>query len=231
MHRSRRLAPILLTLTLLITGCAGSAPAALGRVSAAPPIGQPPLSPLTTPTPVPTITPLPELSATPTLPIPTETPTPTPAPTIPPEILAGTVQPSTVIGKALVINQDTQLMHVYENGAEIRVIPVSTGEPPLYTPAFSGNVRYYIGSFVSFGSWADNAWYVFMGSAEILIHSLPYTVAADGTKIYEGAEHLGVRPASHGCIRLHPDDAEWLTAWDPGGVPIVITPLDLNREW
>lgn len=29
--------------------------------------------------------------------------------------------------------------------------------------------------------------------------------------------------------RLHPANAEWLAAWDPQGVPILITPLDL--EW
>lgn len=62
----------------------------------------------------------------------------------------------------------------------------------------------------------------------IYIHGAPYTLS-DGAKAYAGLESLGVRPSSHGCIRLHPADAEWLTAWDPRGVPILITPLDLTE--
>lgn len=122
------------------------------------------------------------------------------------------------------------MLRVYEDGVEIRTLPASTGQVPYYTPAFTGRVRYYVGTFYSFGLWADDAWYVFMASGEIFIHSLPYTKSGD-EKIYEGAEHLGVRPSSHGCVRLHPDDAAWLTAWGPGGAPIVITPPLLDKEW
>jgi lipoprotein-anchoring transpeptidase ErfK/SrfK len=32
-----------------------------------------------------------------------------------------------------------------------------------------------------------------------------------------------VTPVSHGCIRISPDDAEWLKSWNPVGVPIQIT--------
>jgi lipoprotein-anchoring transpeptidase ErfK/SrfK len=134
------------------------------------------------------------------------------------------------VGKALVVDQERQVLRVYEDGREIHTLPASTGQAPYYTPAFTGRVRYYVGTFYSFGLWADDAWYVFMGAGEIMIHSLPYTESTDA-KIYEGEEHLGVRPSSHGCIRLHPDDARWLTAWGPGGVPIVITPPLVGKEW
>jgi lipoprotein-anchoring transpeptidase ErfK/SrfK len=69
-----------------------------------------------------------------------------------------------------------------------------------------------------------------MGAGEIMIHSLPYTKEGE-EKVYEGQEHLGVRPSSHGCIRLHPEDATWLTAWSPTGAPIVITPPLVGKEW
>jgi lipoprotein-anchoring transpeptidase ErfK/SrfK len=142
------------------------------------------------------------------------------------------VYPPSAVGKALVVDQEWQVLRVYEDGREVRTLPASTGQAPYYTPAFTGRVRYYVGTFYSysFGVWADDAWYVFMGAGEIMIHGLPYTKSGD-EKIYEGAEHLGVRPSSHGCIRLHPDDAAWLTAWNPGGVPIVITPPVLDKEW
>jgi lipoprotein-anchoring transpeptidase ErfK/SrfK len=143
----------------------------------------------------------------------------------------GAVDPPVLVRKALVVDQDVQVLRVYEDGVEIRTLPASTGKPPFYTPAFSGQVRYYVGSFYSFGTWADQAWYLFMGSAEIMIHGAPYTLTENDEKVYQGLEHLGVRPSSHGCIRLHPNDAEWLTAWNPHGVPIVITPPDLGKEW
>jgi lipoprotein-anchoring transpeptidase ErfK/SrfK len=167
-----------------------------------------------------TSTPTPTFTPTPT---PTSTPTSTPWPT-------GTVHPPAAVGKALVVDQEWQVLRVYEDGREVRTLPASTGQAPYYTPAFTGRVRYYVGTFYSFGVWADDAWYVFMAAGEIYIHSLPYTKSGD-EKIYEGAEHLGVRPSSHGCIRLHPDDAAWLTAWNPGGVPIVVTPPLLDKEW
>ena len=178
--------------------------------------------PTDTATPTATSTAKPTATATST-PTPTFTPTSTPWPT-------GTVHPPSAVGKALVVDQEWQVLRVYEDGREVRTLPASTGQAPYYTPAFTGRVRYYVGSFYSFGVWADDAWYVFMAAGEIYIHSLPYTKSGD-EKIYEGAEHLGVRPSSHGCIRLHPDDAAWLTAWNPGGVPIVVTPPLLDKEW
>lgn len=145
-----------------------------------------------------------------------------------------TLEPNTeqllaLAGKALVVDQVAQLMHVYEDGVEIRTLPVSTGVPPLYTPAFHGRVGRYATTIYSHGQWADNAWYVLTAGGNIYIHSSPYRVV-EGTRVYQGLEFLGVQPSSHGCIRLHPADAEWLTAWNPEGVLIVIRPPDLTRE-
>jgi hypothetical protein len=106
---------------------------------------------------------------------------------------------------------------------------VSTGAPPYYTPAFAGNVGHYVKTIYGFGEWADHAWYVFTASGNIYIHGAAYQLPG-GMKEYIDLEYLGVQPSSHGCIRLHPADAEWLTAWDPLGAPILITALDLNRK-
>jgi lipoprotein-anchoring transpeptidase ErfK/SrfK len=133
----------------------------------------------------------------------------------------------------LYIDQDTQYLYVFENGVLLRDIPCSTGLPlsNTYTPAWSGVVGDYWGTFFAYGVYADEAWYLFKSDGSILIHSLPYTLTAEnGRKEYQDADALGVRPASHGCIRLAPEDAAWLTAWNPKGTPITITALD-RAKW
>ena len=130
-------------------------------------------------------------------------------------------------GKSLIVDQSQQMMHVYEDGAEIRGIPVSTGRWPMYTPAFRGNVGSYTGTFWTYRGWVDEAWYLFVANGNIYIHSLPYTLVND-RKIYSGAESLGNEPSLHGCIRIHPDDAKWLSKWNPLGVSILIMPPPIS---
>jgi hypothetical protein len=143
---------------------------------------------------------------------------------------AGAIQVPRRQGKALVVDQSAQVVLVYDDGTVIRELPASTGVPPLYTPAFHGRVGHLVNRIYGYGSWADNAWYVFKAGGNIYIHGLPYETS-ENTKVYRGRRLLGVRPSSHGCIRLSPEDAEWLTGWDPEGVPILISPPDLEGEW
>jgi len=119
-------------------------------------------------------------------------------------------------------------MIVYEHGRVIRLIPVSTGAPyeNSFTPAWRGVVGPFWGKarFRNSDLWADYIWYLFPGPAgSILIHSVPYVPNGD-EKIYDRPEALGVEPASKGCVRIAPEDAQWLAAWNPVGVPIEITP-------
>lgn len=133
-------------------------------------------------------------------------------------------------GKGIVVDQNAQMLYAYEDGVLIRAMPVSTGILTYYTPAFSGYVGYYVGTLYSEGLWADNAWYITKARGNIYIHSVPYTFSETGEKIFQGLEFLGVSPSSHGCIRLHPDDAQWLTDWNPKGAFILITPPDFKRR-
>jgi lipoprotein-anchoring transpeptidase ErfK/SrfK len=126
-----------------------------------------------------------------------------------------------------VIDQDAQMMYVYQNGAKIRSIPVSTGKPDqesTFTPAWEGDVGRYVGTFFAFGTYADEAWYLFEHYGAMLIHGAPY-IKQDGVKVYQELDALGVRPMSHGCIRLTPDEAKWLTAWGPQGAHVIIRAL------
>lgn len=183
------------------------------------------LPPRPTRTPLPTFTPTREL--TPTAPRPLEAPTPLPRevrlflPSAMKHWWTGRVPAE---GRFILVDQGAQQMLVYEDGVLVKAIPCSTGLPGLYeTPAWSGTVGEYWGTFFADGLYADDAWFLFQHRGNILIHSLPYTLEA-GMRLYEGEEALGERPSSHGCIRIHPEDARWLKAWNPAGVPIVITP-------
>lgn len=116
-------------------------------------------------------------------------------------------------------------MHVFEGWREIRAFPVSTGfpDPQKQTPEWSGRVGKYVGTFEAFGTHQDDGWYLFSDGGDVLLHSIPYTLDEAGNKVYLDLEELGRSPASHGCIRLAPEDAAWLTSWDPEGVPVTIT--------
>ena len=121
-------------------------------------------------------------------------------------------------------------MYVFERGRLVRDIPCSTGLPDSdkYTPAWSGQIGEYWGTFYAFDVYADEAWYLYKSAGSILIHGLPYTLQ-NGYKVYQDRNALGVRPASHGCIRISPEDAEWFTAWEPEGVSITVSDPYLDR--
>lgn len=51
-----------------------------------------------------------------------------------------------------------------------------------------------------------------------LFHSLPYAEKDESTLDPEAAALLGA-PASHGCIRLRPEDAKWIAKNCPNGTP------------
>jgi lipoprotein-anchoring transpeptidase ErfK/SrfK len=121
-------------------------------------------------------------------------------------------------------------MYILENGQIIRSFPVSTGNPDgTGTKAWSGQVGEYRGTFFAFGTYADYAWYLFEDNGSVLIHGAPYVIDQQGRRIYQELDALGQQPVSHGCIRMAPDDARWLTFWGPQGVPIVITPWTGGR--
>lgn len=126
----------------------------------------------------------------------------------------------------IIIDPNSQRMTVWEPGQPTRELPISTGdeEQGYRTPAWYGLVGKYWGTFHAFGAYADEGWYLYDDpTGSILIHSAPYELI-DGKKHYEDLDALGNYPASHGCIRLLPEDARWFTAWKPQGVPLVILP-------
>jgi len=131
-------------------------------------------------------------------------------------------------GDFIIIDQDAQQMLIVERGILKRILGVTTGDPAQGwdTPAWFGLVGDYWGTFQGTGGVrADDGWWLFQRGGNFLIHGLPYTLDASDQKHYAGRDDLGTAPASHGCIRLDPADAHWLTQWNPKGKPIIILPL------
>jgi hypothetical protein len=64
-------------------------------------------------------------------------------------------------------------LHVNTDSVEIRVMPISTGAPPYYTPPFRGVVGFYAGKIYGYGSWADDAWFPFAMSRNIYFRGAP----------------------------------------------------------
>ena len=166
-------------------------------------------------------------------PIPTAVATTTPAPPRPPSAVLSPylAQIVTQYGmdpsrRFIVVDPNVQRMTIWEPDKAARELPISTGDEDqgYYTLAWYGLVGKYWGTFHAYGTYADEGWYLFDDpTGSILVHSAPYELV-DGKKVYVDLDALGNYPASHGCIRLTPDDARWFTAWKPQGVPLVILP-------
>lgn len=235
MRRRTLVAFILAVVTglLLLSGC-GSAGGPLALA-----LGQGPTPLPPTPTKTPTVAPTASATPTPLAPLPTNTPllptaTPapasqaTPVPTVSPDmadlVRAYGFDPTQ---RFIVVNQNLQQMTVGD-GSAVRTFPVSTGDPEKLwrTPAWSGQVGHYWGTFSTRGVYADHGWYLFKAGGSILIHGAPYTFDEQGNKIYEQLDAMGLYPASRGCIRMNPADIEWLSQWNPENVPIIILPYD-----
>ena len=146
------------------------------------------------------------------------TPTPSPIAT----------RPLNTMGERFIlVNQDEQTMHVFENGIEVKRIAVSTGRPVTnaFTPAWQGMVGddWGSGAFRGTALFSDYMWFLFPGpEGSILIHSVPYR-NNNGQKDYDRFDALGKEPVSNGCVRISPEDAAWLKTWNPVGSTIEIT--------
>ncbi len=97
----------------------------------------------------------------------------------------------TIVAK---VNISTQTMTVSENGWPMYKWKVSTARPGYYTPR--GSWRAYLASLHHRSRKYDNA-------------PMPYAIFFNGGYAIHATyeiKRLG-RPASHGCIRLHPENA------------------------
>ena len=180
-------------------------------------------------------------------PLPTATPTPDsnllalstspakePSLSAPPEFILAVAKQYGLnpLGDYLVVDQDSQQLYVVEKGHLLKTMAATTGDPAKgwETPSWFGVVGEYWGTFQGLGGvMADEGWWLFQRGGNFLIHGLPYRLNEQGEKVYVGRDDLGAAPASRGCIRLSPEDARWLTAWNPQGKPIIILPFSQQQ--
>jgi lipoprotein-anchoring transpeptidase ErfK/SrfK len=97
------------------------------------------------------------------------------------------------------IDLSSQRMHVYVNGKPAYTWKVSTARPGYRTPT---------GTYKPYNLVRYHRSTIYSGSP------MPYSIFFKGGYAIHGSyetKHLG-RPASHGCIRLHPSNAARLYA-------------------
>jgi lipoprotein-anchoring transpeptidase ErfK/SrfK len=97
----------------------------------------------------------------------------------------------------VVISKRSQTMSVYEDGELIEQWPVSTARRGYYTP--TGTFHPYSYQPMHYSKKYDNA-------------PMPHSIFFSGGYAIHATPHVGNlgRPASHGCVRLHPANATTL---------------------
>lgn len=104
------------------------------------------------------------------------------------------------------VDKATQTLRLYLDGRYVDQWPTSTGRPGLETPDFDkhfdGRIyQAYSSSKFPGGDYngLGNMPYAMFVSGGVAIHGVP-----------QGEWSMLGRPASHGCIRIHPDHARYL---------------------
>jgi len=115
--------------------------------------------------------------------------------------------------KSVLISLADQTVYILENGEVVRECLTSTGVPGHRTPTGSYSVHNKSPNAYSnrYECYMPN-WMAITPDGLYGMHAL------QGTSYLR---HLG-SVASHGCIRLSPEDAEWLYGWTEIGTPVEI---------
>lgn len=112
--------------------------------------------------------------------------------------------------KSIVVSLADQRLYCLENNVIVNIFRCSTGS---IGPTPTGQYRIY-----GHRRWVDSCEYWMDWRTNYGIHAWPRYSNSYGD--YE--ESLGVRPRSHGCIRLHPLEAYWPYTWAPDGTPLTV---------
>ena len=125
-------------------------------------------------------------------------------------LVAAPAMASTIVAR---VNLSEQTMHVYINGAQRYVWPVSTARRGYVTPT---------GTF--YPQRLEPIWY----SKKYDNSPMPHAIFFAGGYAIHGTYSIGRlgTPASHGCVRLHPSNAATLyslVSQSRGSTTIVVT--------
>lgn len=117
---------------------------------------------------------------------------------------------ASAVTKNIVVSLADQRLYCLENNVVVNIFRCSTGS---IGPTPTGRFRIY-----GHRRWVDSCEYWMDWKTNYGIHAWPRY--SNGYGDYE--ESLGVRPRSHGCIRLHPLEAYWPYTWAPDGTPLTV---------
>lgn len=126
--------------------------------------------------------------------------------------------------KKLHVELASQTVHAYLGDTEVQSFRVSTGKPSTPTPR--GTFKIFLKQEVRIGAAAPH--YV-MPRFQMFIangtgfHALPSLARNGGDAFWtEARDHIGI-PVSHGCIRLLPENADWLFNFTDNGTLVEIS--------
>ncbi|WP_229131631.1 L,D-transpeptidase [Bifidobacterium mizhiense] len=124
-------------------------------------------------------------------------------------------------GLSLEVSLQDQRVYVRDGSELLYTMYASTGMDDS-TPRGSFRIQAERGDhFYNPGEGMGARYYTsFLNHGVFLFHSVP--TDSKGGYIKEEADMLGIRPGSHGCIRLTVPDARWIMQSVPAGTPVLI---------
>ena len=137
-------------------------------------------------------------------------------------------------GQLILVNLTQQWLWAYQNGALVTALPITSGQPYLWTPQGTFHVLYKVQNTTFYSPWGPGSpWYyspehvdyaLYFRDKGYFIHDAPWRHAfGPGTNTPhtdpDGAQETG----SHGCVNMPPAAGAWLYQWANPGATIVIT--------
>ena len=134
---------------------------------------------------------------------------------------AGYPDPAAHPGLSLEVSLQDQRVYVRDGSQLLYTMYASTGMDDS-TPRGSFRIQSERGDHFYNPSEGMGARYYtsFLNHGVFLFHSVP--TDPSGSYIKEEADLLGIRPSSHGCIRLTVPDALWIMKSVPTGTPVLV---------
>ena len=133
----------------------------------------------------------------------------------------GYPDPAAHPGLSLEVSLQDQRVYVRDGSQLLYTMYASTGMDDS-TPRGSFRIQSERGDhFYNPGEGMGARYYTsFLNHGVFLFHSVP--TDSKGSYIKEEADMLGIRPGSHGCIRLTVPDARWIMQSVPTGTPVLV---------
>ena len=133
----------------------------------------------------------------------------------------GYPDPAAHPGLSLEVSLQDQRVYVRDGSQLLYTMYASTGMDDS-TPRGSFRIQAERGDhFYNPGEGMGARYYTsFLNHGVFLFHSVP--TDSKGSYIKEEADMLGIRPGSHGCIRLTVPDARWIMQSVPTGTPVLV---------